>query len=213
MAEATKNPVTAADIQAALDEEEGRFSLGEAIAELQKVDKQRSSKKKLESFQEILGKLDAEDMELLLNNDQFAKEIDRLAALKEANLRPGTPIYDANGRHISDVPYTLDWCMNPENMEQVTGWTVPEHPQGQSFWEASWNGVSIVGAVGERYNGPVFFKTQVEDCIRAQREAMRNIRNTMMNSPHYAADGVSVEVGWHKASDEELLSDPRNRER
>lgn len=210
MAEA---PVTAADIEAALKEEEGRFSLGEAISELQKVDKQRSSKKKLEAFQEILGKLGPEDMDLLLSNDQIAKEIDRLAAMKEANLKPGTPVFDAQGRHISDVPFTIDWCKNPENMEQVTGWVVPEHPEGHSFWECSWNGVSIVGAVGERYNGPIFFKTQIEDYIATRRNVYRDIKGFMQNSPYFAADGVTVQMGgFHKETDDELLADPRNRE-
>ncbi|MDE2104765.1 MAG: hypothetical protein KGL39_46440 [Patescibacteria group bacterium] len=203
------------------EEEADRLSLADAITQLQAIDRQRDSKAKLDALLTVIAKLSEADRDLIANNETVMAEIEKLASRKDSGLRPGDPIYDKEGRHINDVPYSMSWCQ--ENMECLDDWTVPINPNGTNYWQVSWNGVEALVYCEDRLGTkntndpakrvPVWVKTQIEASLFAERRAYSSARAAITGSPHYAADGAEVAVGWYKASDDELRANPMNRER
>lgn len=172
-------------------------------AEKQSRDKEQAQKA-LKLFQEAVGKLSDEGFRILSANTEFQEMAQKVG--QRSGTQPGSPIFDGNGRQIGYQPYSYDdFC----RIYPMVTWTPPRDDVIEV------NGVScrVIGHIEN--TAPSIFRDIQMESWRAELAAMagQNQRRTLETSPYAAADGVTLEVGFYKMTDAELLRQPGNVER
>ena len=149
-----------------------------------------------------LGDLSDDTFKTVVANDDFQTILGRVQ--KVSGDKPGEMQYDEKGREIGYVPWSYDYMC--ELYEMVSWSPVKSMPIGV-------NGVNIYVQEGIIYSTPKVFKDIHDDHITSERNIGRVQREALANSPFYSADGHSIETGWRKVTNEELLAAPGNVER
>jgi hypothetical protein len=166
---------------------------------------QKTAKNAAKMLQEALGGLTDEDFRQIIASDEM-QELLGTATAAASGTKPGDAVYDDRGREVFRVPYSYSWV--EENMPAVT-WMVPQHPFGRRVWEPpSWNGISCPVAlrVNTEVTTPVCFRDIVMDSFRQTTGAIENQQHVLAGVGARAADGVSLEAGWKKDTEEDLLA-------
>lgn len=149
----------------------------------------------------ITSGLSDEAMRHLANTEEFHATFQRLS--KTAGRSPGTPVFDEKGRELYREPWTYEAMCKTYEMFR---WMPPR----DDIIEV--NGVAVQVWEGREAVGPkVFYDIQMQS-IEAERQLGRSHHDVLANGPLRYADDVSVGIGWHKMTTEELLAQPGNRE-
>lgn len=145
--------------------------------------------------------LSDEALRHLANTEEFHAAFERLG--KTAGRSPGDPVFDEKGRELYREPWTYEAMCKTYEMFR---WMPPR----DDIIEV--NGVAVQVWEGREAVGPkIFYDIQMQS-IEAERQAGRSHHEILANGPLRYADDVSVGVGWHKMTTEELLAQPGNRE-
>lgn len=187
------------------EEEEQDQALANAFSAVQSALRRSANaeeaQEKLNSALAAIGNLDDKTARHLAASEEFQQAMIKIASAAQA--KPGDPILDEKGREIGRVPLSF------KDMQEIYpeySWIPPRH----DIIEV--NGVSVEVWEGVPAKGPkIFYDIQME-AIAAERRAANAGREILEHSPVAYGDGFSLEVGWRKMSDEELLAQPGNRE-
>jgi hypothetical protein len=163
-----------------------------------------TAKEALAEFKAAVSGLDGETLRRLLAEDGVQGILETAAAA--GGSKPGDPILDDKGRELYRIPYSHEWLV--EHMPMVK-WIVPQEPFGRRIWEhTSWNGVGCqaVLRVGEEVETPSCFRDIVMESWQQITRTLANQAHVLAGVGSRAADGVSLEVGFQKATTQELVA-------
>jgi len=191
------------------DEETGATdSLEAAFAKIIEAKKAAGSKKRageaVKLLSEALGSLDDGDFRQIVASEEIQELLHRTTANTAS--KPGDPVLDDRGREIYRVAYSYDWVVT--HMPMVR-WTVPPNPFGRRVWEPpSWNGVScpVVLRNATEVETPSCFRDIVMEAYQQVTRALEGQVNVIAGVGARAADGVGVESGFMKQTEEEMIA-------
>jgi hypothetical protein len=188
-----------------VQEEEQDAALANAFkavqAAMRKSSTAEEAKAKLNEALSAIGNLDDQTARHLAASEEFQQAMLKIAGAAQG--KPGDPLLDEKGREIGRIPWTLDYMK-----EIYPEWSwIPPRTDTLSI-----NGVDVIVYEGVQAKGPkCFFDLQMQS-IESERQAARAGVAILSGSPVAYGDGFSMDVGWHKMTEEELLNQPGNRE-